>query len=298
MNNKSEISNLPTPSVGGLSLYLAQIKKFPMLDIEEEYMLAKNWKERGNLKAAHKLVTSHLRLVAKIAMGYRGYGLPVNELISEGNIGLMQAVKKFDPDKGFRLATYAMWWIKAAIQEYVLKSWSLVKMGTTTAQKKLFFNLKKLKNQIAPNQEGDLRDEHVDEISKRLDVNSHEVVNMNRRLMGHEKSLNDPIKAGETDEWQDWLVDDRLDQELIMSQEQEFNDKKELLYEAMAILNDREKEILKERRLTENPKTLEELSKKYKISRERIRQIETKAFEKLQKNMINSSESKNLLPAN
>ena len=185
MNNKSEISNLPTPSVGGLSLYLAQIKKFPMLDIEEEYMLAKNWKERGNLKAAHKLVTSHLRLVAKIAMGYRGYGLPVNELISEGNIGLMQAVKKFDPDKGFRLATYAMWWIKAAIQEYVLKSWSLVKMGTTTAQKKLFFNLKKLKNQIAPNQEGDLRDEHVDEISKRLDVNSHEVVNMNRRLMGH-----------------------------------------------------------------------------------------------------------------
>ena len=298
MNNKSEISNLPTPSVGGLSLYLAQIKKFPMLDIEEEYMLAKNWKERGNLKAAHKLVTSHLRLVAKIAMGYRGYGLPVNELISEGNIGLMQAVKKFDPDKGFRLATYAMWWIKAAIQEYVLKSWSLVKMGTTTAQKKLFFNLKKLKNQIAPNQEGDLRDEHVDEISKRLDVNSHEVVNMNRRLMGHEKSLNDPIKAGETDEWQDWLVDDRLDQELIMSQKQEFNDKKELLYEAMAILNDREKEILKERRLTENPKTLEELSKKYKISRERIRQIETKAFEKLQKNMINSRKSKNLLPVN
>jgi RNA polymerase sigma-32 factor len=298
MNNKSEISNLPTPSVGGLSLYLAQIKKFPMLDIEEEYMLAKNWKERGNLKAAHKLVTSHLRLVAKIAMGYRGYGLPVNELISEGNIGLMQAVKKFDPDKGFRLATYAMWWIKAAIQEYVLKSWSLVKMGTTTAQKKLFFNLKKLKNQIAPNQEGDLRDEHVDEISKRLDVNSHEVVNMNRRLMGHEKSLNDPIKAGETDEWQDWLVDDRLDQELIMSQEQEFNDKKELLYEAMAILNDREKEILKERRLTENPKTLEELSKKYKISRERIRQIENKAFEKIQKHMLILAKSKNLLPVN
>ena len=298
MNNKSEITNLPTPSVGGLSLYLAQIKKFPMLDVEEEYMLAKNWKERGNLKAAHKLVTSHLRLVAKIAMGYRGYGLPVNELISEGNIGLMQAVKKFDPDKGFRLATYAMWWIKAAIQEYVLKSWSLVKMGTTTAQKKLFFNLKKLKNQIAPNQEGDLRDEHVDEISKRLDVNSYEVVNMNRRLMGHEKSLNDPIKAGETDEWQDWLIDDRLDQELIMSQKQEFNDKKELLYEAMTILNDREKEILKERRLAENPKTLEELSQKYKISRERIRQIETKAFEKLQKNMINSSKSKNLLTAN
>ena len=298
MSNKSEITNLPTPSVGGLSLSLAQIKKFPMLDAEEEYMLAKNWKERGNLKAAHKLVTSHLRLVAKIAMGYRGYGLPVNELISEGNIGLMQAVKKFDPDKGFRLATYAMWWIKAAIQEYVLKSWSLVKMGTTTAQKKLFFNLKKLKNQIAPNQEGDLRDEHVDEISKRLDVDSHEVVNMNRRLMGHEKSLNDPIKAGETDEWQDFLVDDHLDQELIVSQKQEFDDKKELLYEAMQILNDREKEILQARRLSDEPKTLEELSQKYKISRERIRQIETKAFEKLQKSMINSSKSKNLLPAN
>ena len=298
MSNKSEITNLPTPSVGGLSLYLTQIKKFPMLDAEEEYMLAKNWKERGNLKAAHKLVTSHLRLVAKIAMGYRGYGLPVNELISEGNIGLMQAVKKFDPDKGFRLATYAMWWIRAAIQEYVLKSWSLVKMGTTTAQKKLFFNLKKLKNQIAPNQEGDLRDEHVDEISKRLDVDSHEVVNMNRRLMGHEKSLNDPIKAGETDEWQDFLVDDHLDQELIVSQKQEFDDKKELLYEAMQILNEREKEILQARRLSDEPKTLEELSQKYKISRERIRQIETKAFEKLQKSMINSSKSKNLLPAN
>jgi RNA polymerase sigma-32 factor len=298
MSNKTEITNLPSPSVGGLSLYLTQIKKFPMLDAEEEYMLAKSWKDRGNLKAAHKLVTSHLRLVAKIAMGYRGYGLPVNELISEGNIGLMQAVKKFDPDRGFRLATYAMWWIKAAIQEYVLKSWSLVKMGTTSAQKKLFFNLKKLKNQIAPSQEGDLRDEHVEEISKRLDVSSHEVINMNRRLMGHEKSLNDPIKAGETDEWQDWLVDDRLDQELIVSQKQEFDDKKELLYEAMRILNDREKEILKARRLTDNPKTLEELSQKYKISRERIRQIETKAFEKLQKSMINSSKSKNLLPAN
>ena len=298
MKNKSKIINLPTPSVGGLSLYLAQIKKFPMLDAEEEYMLAKNWRERGNLKSAHKLVTSHLRLVAKIAMGYRGYGLPVNELISEGHIGLMQAVKKFDPERGFRLATYAMWWIKAAIQEYVLRSWSLVKMGTTTAQKKLFFNLKKLKNQIAPNQEGDLRNEHVEEISKRLDVDSREVVNMNRRLMGHEKSLNDPIKTGETDEWQDWLVDDHLDQELIMSQKQEFEDKKELLYEAMTILNDREKEILEARRLTDNPKTLEELSKKYKISRERIRQIETKAFEKLQKSMINSSKSKNLLPAN
>ncbi len=298
MNEKKTLSNLPTPSSGGLSLYLAQIKKFPMLDAEEEYMLAKNWKENGNLQSAHKLVTSHLRLVAKIAMGYRGYGLPVNELISEGNIGLMQAVKKFDPDKGFRLATYAMWWIKASIQEYVLRSWSLVKMGTTTAQKKLFFNLKKLKNQIAPGQEGDLRDEQVDEISKRLDVDSREVVNMNRRMMGQEKSLNDPIKSGETDEWQDWLVDNSLDQELVISQKQEYDDKKELLNDSMKILNDREKEIIKERRLSENPKTLDELSKKYKISRERIRQIETKAFEKLQKSMINASKSKNLLPVN
>ena len=298
MANKNQMSNLPTPSVSGLSIYLAQIKKFPMLDAEEEYMLAKNWRENGNLQSAHKLVTSHLRLVAKIAMGYRGYGLPVNELISEGNLGLMQAVKKFDPEKGFRLATYAMWWIKAAIQEYVLRSWSLVKMGTTTAQKKLFFNLKKIKNQIAVGQEGDLRDEQVKEISKRLDVESHEVVNMNRRMMGQEKSLNDPIKSGETDEWQDWLVDDSLDQELIVSQKQEYDDKKELLNSAMKILNEREKEIITARRLSEEPQTLEDLSKKYKISRERIRQIETKAFEKLQKSMINASKSKNLLPAN
>jgi RNA polymerase sigma-32 factor len=298
MSTKNKIDNLPTPSVGGLSLYLTQIKKFPMLDAEEEYMLAKNWKENGNLKSAHKLVTSHLRLVAKIAMGYRGYGLPVNELISEGNIGLMQAVKKFDPDKGFRLATYAMWWIKASIQEYVLRSWSLVKMGTTTAQKKLFFNLRKLKNQIAPGQEGDLKDEQVNEISERLDVDSKEVVNMNRRMMGQEKSLNEPIKSGEKDEWQDWLVDDSLDQELIVSQKQEYDDKKELLSNAMNILNEREKEIIIARRLSENPKTLEELSKKYKISRERVRQIETKAFEKLQKSMINASKSNNLLTAN
>ena len=298
MSAKNQISNLPSPSVGGLSVYLAQIKKFPMLDAEEEYMLAKNWRENGNLKSAHKLVTSHLRLVAKIAMGYRGYGLPVNELISEGNLGLMQAVKKFDPDKGFRLATYAMWWIRAAIQEYVLRSWSLVKMGTTTAQKKLFFNLKKIKNQIAPDQEGDLKNEQVNEISKRLDVESYEVVNMNRRMMGQEKSLNDPIKSGETDEWQDWLVDDSLDQELIISQKQEYDDKRELLNSAMKILNVREKEIIVARRLTEEPKTLEELSKKYKISRERIRQIEAKAFEKLQKSMINASKSKNLLPIN
>ena len=298
MNEKNQLSNLPVPTSSGLSIYLAQIKKFPMLDAEEEYMLAKNWKENGNLQSAHKLVTSHLRLVAKIAMGYRGYGLPVNEMISEGNIGLMQAVKKFDPDKGFRLATYAMWWIKAAIQEYVLRSWSLVKMGTTSAQKKLFFNLKKIKNQIAPGQDGDLRDDQVKEISKRLSVDSDEVVNMNRRMMGQEKSLNDPIKSGEIDEWQDWLVDENLDQELLISQQQEYNDKKELLKSAMKILNEREKEIITARRLNENPSTLDDLSKKYKISRERIRQIETKAFEKLQKSMINASKSKNLLTAN
>ena len=291
--------NLPTLSnEGGLAAYLAQIKKFPMLDAEEEYMLAKNWQTTGNVKSAEKLVTSHLRLVAKIAMGYKGYGLPLNEMISEGNVGLMQAVKKFEPEKGFRLATYAMWWIKAAIQEYVLRSWSLVKMGTTTAQKKLFFNLKKIKSQIAPHQEGDLKDEHVDEISKRLDVDSEEVINMNRRMMGQEKSLNDPIKYGEADEWQDWLVDESLDQELLISQRQEYNDKKTLLKEAMNILNDREKEIILARRLKEEPVTLEDLSKKYKISRERIRQIETKAFEKLQKSMINSKNAKNLLPSN
>ena len=298
MTEKKNTPNLPSPSVGGLSIYLDQIKKFPMLDAEEEYMLAKNWRENGNLQSAHKLVTSHLRLVAKIAMGYRGYGLPVNELISEGNLGLMQAVKKFDPDKGFRLATYAMWWIKAAIQEYVLRSWSLVKMGTTTAQKKLFFNLKKIKNQIAPGQEGDLKDDQVNEISKRLDVDSNEVINMNRRMMGQEKSLNDPIKSGETSEWQDWLVDEKLDQELLISQQQEYEDKKELLDSAMQNLNEREKAIITARRLSENPLTLDELSKKYKISRERIRQIETKSFEKLQKMMINAKKSKDLLPAN
>ena len=299
MRIKSINPNIPSISIdGGLSKYLAQVKAFPMLSAEEEYMLAKSYKDRGDLKSAQKLITSHLRLVAKIAMGYRGYGLPVGEIISEGNVGLMQAVKKFQPEKGFRLATYAMWWIRASMQEYILRSWSLVKMGTTSAQKKLFFNLKRIKNQLSPNNSGELKIEHVEEISKRLDVGKHEIINMNRRLMGHEKSLNDPIKAGETDEWQDWLVDDHLDQELVVSQKQEFDDKKELLYQAMTILNNREKEILEERRLTENPKTLEELSQKYKISRERIRQIETKAFEKLQKSMINASKSKNLLPAN
>ena len=298
MTTKNDIVNLPVPSSSGLSIYLTQIKKFPMLDAEEEYMLAKNWKDNGNIKSAHKLVTSHLRLVAKIALGYRGYGLPVNELISEGNIGLMQAVKKFDPDKGFRLATYAMWWIKAAIQEYVLRSWSLVKMGTTTAQKKLFFNLRKIKNQIAPNQEGDLKDSQVEEISKRLSVGSDEVINMNRRMMGQEKSLNDPVKDGENTEWQDWLVDERIDQELLTSQRQDYEDKKDLLYKSINILDKRERSILEARRLSEEPKTLDELSKKFNISRERIRQIETKAFEKLQRAMINSKKSKNILPRN
>ena len=299
MSTKTEITNLPSlTSEGGLSVYLAQIKKFPILDAEEEYMLAKNWREKGNLKSAHKLVTSHLRLVAKIAMGYRGYGLPVNELISEGNIGLMQAVKKFDPEKGFRLATYAMWWIKAAIQEYVLRSWSLVKMGTTSAQKKLFFNLKKIKQQIAPNEEGDLKDAQVQEISEKLGVKSDEVVNMNRRMMGQEKSLNEPIKDGEKGEWQDWIASDDLDQELFVSQKQEMDEKKTLLHQSIKILNERERQILEDRKLSNEPKTLEELSKKYKISRERIRQIETKAFEKLQKAMLNATKSENLLPRN
>ncbi len=290
--------NLPALSnEGGLSAYLAQIKKFPMLAAEEEYMLAKNWKTTGNIKSAEKLVTSHLRLVAKIAMGYKGYGLPVNEMISEGNVGLMQAVKKFKPEKGFRLATYAMWWIKASIQEYILRSWSLVKIGTTTAQKKLFFNLKKIKNQIAPKSEGDLRDEHVAEIADKLDVSKDEVVSMNRRLSGKEFSLNSPI-GEDGDEWQDWLVDKELDHDLKFAQQEEMEQRKDLLLDSIKILNDREREILYARRLNDNPITLEDLSKKYKISRERIRQIENKAFEKLQKHMLNSAKSKNLLPAN
>ena len=291
--------NLPSIALDvGLSNYLAQIKKFPMLSAEDEYMLAKNWQDRGNLKAAQKLITSHLRLVAKIAMGYRGYGLPVSELVSEGNLGLMQAVKKFNPEKGFRLATYAMWWIKASIQEYILRSWSLVKIGTTTAQKKLFFNLKKIKNQLSANNQGDLSPKHVDEIARRLNVKKEEVVSMNRRLLGKEKSLNDPIKDGDGTEWQDWIVDGKLDQELKLSQDQEFNERKKLMNDCIDILNKREKEILTARRLSENIATLEELSKKYKISRERIRQIETKAFEKLQKAMLNTTKSNNLLPRN
>ena len=290
--------NLPALSnEGGLSVYLAQIKKFPMLDAEEEYMLAKNWKTTGNLKSAEKLVTSHLRLVAKIAMGYRGYGLPVNEMISEGNVGLMQAVKKFKPEKGFRLATYAMWWIKASIQEYILRSWSLVKIGTTTAQKKLFFNLKKIKNQISPKSEGDLKDKHVSEIAEKLDVKKEEVVSMNRRLAGKEYSLNAQI-GEDGNEWQDWLIDKEMDQELKFAQKEEMDQRKDLLKDSIQILNDREKEILYARRLNDTPTTLENLSKKYKISRERIRQIENKAFEKVQKHMLNSARSKNLLPAN
>ncbi len=296
--NTTYNNNLPTLSnEGGLSAYLDQIKKFPMLDAEEEYMLAKNWKSTGNIKAAEKLVTSHLRLVAKIAMGYKGYGLPVNEMISEGNVGLMQAVKKFEPEKGFRLATYAMWWIKASIQEYILRSWSLVKIGTTSAQKKLFFNLKKIKNQIAPRSEGDLRKEQVNEIANKLDVSEEEVVSMNRRLSGKEFSLN--AQVGEDgDEWQDWLVDKDLDHELKVSQQEEMEQRKDLLKNSIKVLNEREKEILNSRRLSDNPSTLEELSQKYKISRERIRQIENKAFEKLQKHMLLAAKAKNLLPVN
>ncbi len=296
--NTTYNNNLPTLSnEGGLSAYLDQIKKFPMLDAEEEYMLAKNWKSTGNIKAAEKLVTSHLRLVAKIAMGYKGYGLPVNEMISEGNVGLMQAVKKFEPEKGFRLATYAMWWIKASIQEYILRSWSLVKIGTTSAQKKLFFNLKKIKNQIAPRSEGDLRNEQVNEIANKLDVSEEEVVSMNRRLSGKEFSLN--AQVGEDgDEWQDWLVDKDLDHELKISQQEEMEQRKDLLKNSIKVLNEREKEILNSRRLSDNPSTLEELSQKYKISRERIRQIENKAFEKLQKHMLLAAKAKNLLPVN
>ncbi|MDC2970543.1 RNA polymerase sigma factor RpoH [Candidatus Pelagibacter sp.] len=291
-------NNVPTLSnEGGLSAYLEQIKKFPMLEAEEEYMLAKNWKSTGNIKSAEKLVTSHLRLVAKIAMGYKGYGLPVNEMISEGNVGLMQAVKKFEPEKGFRLATYAMWWIKASIQEYILRSWSLVKIGTTTAQKKLFFNLKKLKNQIAPRTEGDLRNEHVTQIADKLDVSKEEVVSMNRRLSGKEFSLNAQVNE-DGDEWQDWLIDKELDHDLKFAHKEEMEQRKDLLKDSIKILNDREKEILYSRRLIDEPDTLEDLSKKYKISRERVRQIENKAFEKLQKQMLLLAKSKNLLPAN
>ncbi len=299
MTAKTFNSNLPSVlTEASLSNYLTQIKKFPMLSEEEEYMLAKSWKDRGDLKSAQKLVTSHLRLVAKMAMGYRGYGLPISDLVSEGSVGLMQAVKKFDPEKGFRLATYAMWWIKASMQEYILRSWSLVKMGTTTAQKKLFFNLKKLKNQLSANTEGELNPEHVDIISKKLNVKKEEVVSMNRRLLGKEKSLNDPIKDGNGSEMQDWIVDNNTNQEISLSNNQELVERKNLMNISMSVLNTREKEILKARRLSENVATLDDLSKKFKVSRERVRQIETKAFEKLQKAMLNAAKLNNLLPQN
>jgi RNA polymerase sigma-32 factor len=271
----------------GLSRYLQEIRKFPMLTPEEEFMLAKRWQEHEDTEAAHKLVTSHLRLVAKIAMGYRGYGLPLYELIAEGNIGMMQAVKRFDPDRGFRLATYAMWWIRAAIQEYILHSWSLVKMGTTAAQKKLFFNLRKLKGQIQALEEGDLTPEHVKKIAEELRVSEEDVINMNRRLAGPDHSLNAPLRADGEGEWQDWLPDETETQEDVLGEQEELGNRRDLLAQAMKGLNDRERHILTERRLRDEPLTLEELSQEYGISRERVRQIEVRAFEKLQKAMRN-----------
>jgi RNA polymerase sigma-32 factor len=270
----------------GLTRYLEEIRRFPMLEPQDEYMLAKRWREHGDRDAAHKLVTSHLRLVAKIAMGYRGYGLPISEVISEGNVGLMQAVKRFEPEKGFRLATYAMWWIKAAIQEYILRSWSLVKMGTTANQKKLFFNLRKVKGQIQAIEEGDLKPEHVTHIADRLGVTKDEVISMNRRLSGPDNSLNAPLRQdSEGGEWQDWLVDDSADQEATLGDQQEMGLRHEMLAQAMQTLNEREMHILTERRLKDEPATLEDLSQEYGISRERVRQIEVRAFEKLQKAM-------------
>jgi len=300
MSKEINKANLPilTPD-GSFDSYLQKIRKFPMLDAAEEYILAKNWREKGDKKSAHKLVTSHLRLVAKIATGYRGYGLPMNELVSEGNIGLMTAVKKFDPEKGFRLATYAMWWIKASMQEYILRSWSLVKIGTTAAQKKLFFNLRKIKNQIMKSDQSDLLPEQVTEIANRLDVTEDEVNSMDQRMKGPEASLNATInnEDGES-EWQDWVVDENADQELQIAHRQETTKRKALLDKAMNILNDREKEILFDRRLNDEPKTLEELSQKYKISRERIRQIENRAFEKLQKEMLEQAKEQKLISVN
>ncbi len=279
------MASLPTvPLEGsGLSRYLEEIRRFPMLEPEEEYMLAKRWRENDDVAAAHTLVTSHLRLVAKIAMGYRGYGLPMNEIISEGNVGLMQAVKRFEPERGFRLATYAMWWIRAAIQEYILHSWSLVKLGTTAAQKKLFFNLRRLKSQMQAIEEGDLSPEAVKKIADTLAVTEQDVIDMNRRLEGPDHSLNATLRAESDMEWQDWLVDDRATQDAMLAEDDELDHRRDLLASAMHVLNDREKHILTERRLTENPTTLEELSGQYGISRERVRQIEVRAFEKLQK---------------
>src|SRR5580693_1229837 len=286
---KGENSSMPSVSVpslsgeGSLTRYLQEIRKFPMLEPEEEYMLAKRWKEQEEPEAAHRLVTSHLRLVAKIAMGYRGYGLPLSELISEGNVGMMQAVKRFDPDRGFRLATYAMWWIRAAIQEYILHSWSLVKMGTTAAQKKLFFNLRKLKGQLQAVEDGDLSPENLKKIATELDVPEADVVSMNRRLASPDHSLNAPLRSDSEGEWQDWLVDETDSQETMLGERQELGLRRDLLEEALTHLNERERHILGERRLKENPTTLEDLSQQYGISRERVRQIEVRAFEKLQK---------------
>ncbi len=270
-------------SESNLSRYLQEIRTFPMLEPDQEYMLAKRWREHGDTEAAHQLVTSHLRLVAKIAMGYRGYGLPVSELISEGNVGMMQAVKRFEPDRGFRLATYAMWWIRAAIQEYILHSWSLVKMGTTAAQKKLFFNLRKLKGQLQAIEEGDLSPENVKKIATELSVSEEDVINMNRRLAAPDHSLNAPLKIDGDGEWQDWLVDESDSQEIVLAEQQELSKRRKLLDHAMKSLNARERHILTERRLKDEPTTLEDLSKEYGISRERVRQIEVRAFEKLQR---------------
>jgi len=272
-----------------LSRYLQEIRKFPMLEPDEEYMLAKRWREHDDSEAAHRLVTSHLRLVAKIAMGYRGYGLPVSELISEGNVGMMQAVKRFDPDRGFRLATYAMWWIRASIQEYILHSWSLVKMGTTAAQKKLFFNLRKIKGQLQAIEEGDMSPENVKAVADRLNVPEADVISMNRRLASQDHSLNAPLKIDGDGEWQDWLVDETESQEIALADRQELGKRQKLLSQALGTLNERERHILTQRRLRDEPTTLEDLSQEYGISRERVRQIEVRAFEKLQKSIRNAA---------
>jgi RNA polymerase sigma-32 factor len=294
MSTKS-IASLPSvSSEGGLGRYLQQIRQFPMLQPDEEYMLAKRWREHGDREAAHRLVTSHLRLVAKIAMGYRGYGLPISEVISEGNVGLMQAVKRFEPEKGFRLATYAMWWIKASIQEFILRSWSLVKMGTTANQKKLFFNLRKVKGQIQALDEGDLKPDQVKEIATRLGVPEDDVVSMNRRLSG-DASLNAPLRVDSEGEWQDWLIDDHDDQETTLAESEEFSMRADLLKNALGKLTDRERRIFEARRLRDEPLTLEELSSEFGVSRERIRQIEVRAFEKVQKAVKNAAQ-KSLQP--
>jgi RNA polymerase sigma-32 factor len=272
-------------SDAGLSRYLSEIRKFPLLTPEEEFMFAKRLKEHGDPEAARRMVTSHLRLVAKIAMGYRGYGLPVSEIVSEGNVGLMQAVKRFDPDKGFRLATYAMWWIRASIQEYVLRSWSMVKMGTTAAQKKLFFNLRKAKSNIGAIEEGDLTPDHTVKLADQLGVTEREVTEMNRRLSGPDSSLNAPLRSESESEWQDWLADDTMDQETRLAEREERGDRHDALTNALDTLNERERDIIQERRLKDEPATLEELSQKYGVSRERVRQIEVRAFEKLQSAM-------------